>query len=564
MEPTERARPAPRGTAAYQRRRAVKACQVCRARRTKCDNLKPLCSFCLKTGAKCIQSPVDFSSFDPASLKILERLDDLEQLVRGQNAQDAIAEDFNSLDPLHVGMVLPMSVDELLAKLVSQRRLPPAEMASPRLTAYASPGSFDLEEPSRVRPLLDRFFEYVHVKNPILDETHTRHVVQTTVVNGIDWSAESCLSLLILALGSIATPFGASLDARPGSTEYAQARSYFCAAEKRLGMLLTNDQVIAPQCLFLAGVFLMCTFQPHKAWRCFVQSLACCQQFPFLTPESQRQYHDEVARDHDPAVDLQQAIYWSAWKSEREVRGYLHLQDFSEQHSMTNLYPSFFPTPPSVRAISADTTHQREEMSWYFYLSEISLRRLSSRIAAEMIELQQKHKSRGSFLTTMADLVPSFEEQTLDWIRSLPASLSFDAPIGQDDVCRFVLRGHVVNVYEMIYWPFVTALLDSSSHESPRNESFALLANKGIENHAFRLRVNKQGFYHRHHGTYYMMASCARSALVLAAYRSTPGSGPLGSGVEEVVGLLEYWSDETHDFERVRVHLQQHLEYLQE
>ena len=24
-----------------------------------------------------------------------------------------------------------------------------------------------------------------------------------------------------------------------------------------------------------------------------------------------------------------------------------------------------------------------------------------------------------------------------------------------DDVCRFVIRGHVANAYEMIYWPFV-------------------------------------------------------------------------------------------------------------
>jgi len=33
-------------------------------------------------GATCIQSPVDLSSFDPASLKILDRLDDLERLLR--------------------------------------------------------------------------------------------------------------------------------------------------------------------------------------------------------------------------------------------------------------------------------------------------------------------------------------------------------------------------------------------------------------------------------------------------------------------------------------------------
>lgn len=57
-------------------------CQVCRARQTKCDNAKPSCSYCLNVGASCIQSPFDLSSFDPASLRILERLDELEHLLR--------------------------------------------------------------------------------------------------------------------------------------------------------------------------------------------------------------------------------------------------------------------------------------------------------------------------------------------------------------------------------------------------------------------------------------------------------------------------------------------------
>ncbi|KAH7410520.1 hypothetical protein DE146DRAFT_645162 [Phaeosphaeria sp. MPI-PUGE-AT-0046c] len=86
-----RKRPAPRGSASYSRKRAVTACQVCCARRTKCDNLKPSCSFCLKVGAKCVQSPVDLSSYDPPSLQILQRLDDLEQLVRGiGSSEDAL------------------------------------------------------------------------------------------------------------------------------------------------------------------------------------------------------------------------------------------------------------------------------------------------------------------------------------------------------------------------------------------------------------------------------------------------------------------------------------------
>ena len=48
----------------------------------------------------------------------------------------------------------------------------------------------------------------------------------------------------------------------------------------------------------------------------------------------------------------------------------------------------------------------------------------------------------------------SYEAQAQEWIASLPPGLSFDALVEEDDVCRFVLRGHAINLFEMIYWPF--------------------------------------------------------------------------------------------------------------
>src|SRR5687767_8377616 len=76
-------RPAARGTAFYPRKRSNHACQACRARKIKCDNNVPSCSSCLSAGAICIQSTVDLSSFDPASLRILGRLDELERTLNG-------------------------------------------------------------------------------------------------------------------------------------------------------------------------------------------------------------------------------------------------------------------------------------------------------------------------------------------------------------------------------------------------------------------------------------------------------------------------------------------------
>ncbi|KAF6807950.1 C6 zinc finger domain-containing protein [Colletotrichum musicola] len=595
-------RPTARGTAFYQRKRAVRACQVCRARRTKCDNLKPSCSFCLKVGATCIQSPVDLSSFDPASLKILERLDDLEELMRSVSVDgpsnktrvvEAPVEHHQEVTPvvgppIQLGMIIPCGAEHVMAWPVFQRFINNERVEDMALNvdnasvAGNSPasvlGALDME-PRRVNDLLDNFFAFVHVKNPILDETATRKMVSTTVMNGIDWSPESCLSLLIFALGSIATPFGPSHDTMPGTAAHANAHSFFQAAQKRLGVLLSSDDIIAAQCLFLSGVYMMCMFQPVKAWRYFVQALASCQQFSFLSPEAQQRYHSSVdaGRESNYSIDtLQQAVYWSSWKSEREMRGDLYLPDFSLSDKELAFYPPFFPTPPAPRAeveAATDPRLARERTSWYFYLAEISLRRLASRIRAEMVGLQKEYPTRQAYLATAAETVGQYEEQAKEWIASLPPSLSFAEPPEEDDVCRFVLRGHAINLYELIYWPFTTAYLDSLGPNAsfPRGvlpASSISYAQKGLNNHAFRLVANSFGYHHRHHGTMPMLRSCSRSALILVAAAMLIGEdirlggadSPVGCsmppGWREAVGgltdVLAFWQGEVKEIRNAR------------
>lgn len=57
---------------------------------------------------------------------------------------------------------------------------------------------------------LKAFFGHVHVKNSILDESHVRAAFTHMTMNEADWSSETCLLLLILANGCLATPFGQS------------------------------------------------------------------------------------------------------------------------------------------------------------------------------------------------------------------------------------------------------------------------------------------------------------------------------------------------------------------
>lgn len=506
---------------------------------------------------------MDLSTFDPASLRILERLDELETVMTRVDSnltgQRTGRHQLRALphSDAHVELLLPWLLEDMLpgrdtdtsSSLLQVLGTSPGDL--PNL-ATTSPLSVVAElELRTVKSLVDNFFNYVHVKNPVLQEEATRRLVSAVCLHGIEWTAGSCLTLLVCALGACATPFGDSTDIYPGSTAYVQSESYFKAAQKRLGLCMASPGIIEAQCLFLAGVYLMHVFKPFDAWRFFSQALACCQGFDFLTRAASERA--DANQNHADFPAEQQAIYWSAWKSEQEIRCALKPHDFSPPGGLRGMYPMFFPTPPSPSEAentrNADTAH-REQVSWFFYLTEISLRRLSSRMASEMLEIAQQ---ADDVLQSLADALPEFKSELTAWVDALPPLMYLNTPPILDDVCKFVIRGHIANVYEMLYWPFLLPYIDpkteawASSANAERIQSLSQIA---IQRHIDRIWLNKPGFKHRHHGTWPMIRSCSRSALVLmrcAAHGGIAMPSSWHEAVQEVLELNRYWQSESAD-----------------
>lgn len=535
-------------------------------------------------GAQCIQSPVDLSSFDPASLQILQRLEDLEN-----NLYTAIRENVGneprpralsygsrnaeSSPKLDRSLLLPPQPEELydIVEFDQQRRplaslLKSAErqLSSPELSAHGSSMDADLEGPTCKR-LLDQFFLYVHVKNPILKEDEARRLVHHISMTGLDWSAHSCLVLLICALGATASPFGPSESVAPGTTAFALGEAYFSAARKRLGLCLIDGNLLSAQCLFLAGVYLVGVFQPYDSWRLFSQALACCQAFEFDTPATDPD-QSPAASYLSPDEAAKQSIYWSAWKSEREARAAFDMRDFPA--SSQDIYPFFFPTPPlsSADSGSVDDIQTRERLGWYFYLTEISLHRLNMRKSNEA--LYARAEPGQSIYSALADALPGKKDEVESWLNALPSPVSLSTHPKYDDVCKFVLRCHLQNFYEMIYWPFVARYIFTSKQDSIHSPQVSVptedarlrdFAEAGLSLHVERIRVNAPGFAHRHHGTWILIRACTRSALVLLkAALIASSSGALSmptewlEAVREVIQLNQYWQGEVLD---ARLHL---------
>lgn len=84
--PSKRAQMDSRSTSTYPPKRVLVACQTCRIKKTKCDNQRPSCTTRIGLGVRCSYSGSmsDHSSFDAASLAILERVNHAVSLLEAQ------------------------------------------------------------------------------------------------------------------------------------------------------------------------------------------------------------------------------------------------------------------------------------------------------------------------------------------------------------------------------------------------------------------------------------------------------------------------------------------------
>lgn len=552
-----------RAEAAYPRKRATQACRTCRLRRTKCDNARPTCTSCATLGAECTYQQMDPSTFDPASLAILKRIDELEVLINAKNTDSGRAPTttttIKSLDcsspsvprlnieprllergtewkPLFINVesVLSWPVFDGLVSSPRLNPISPLEDDKPSPDTAAIPVSVDFELRAG-DGLLRRFLDHVHIFNPILEEEEVKEYMRMVRFNGIGWDARSCLLLLICAHGSIATPYvkntaGVTPSSFHLSEEFLRAESYFLAAQRRMGMLLCGSGVIEAQCFFLAGVYLMATIRPVQAWKMFVQALACCQSFS-------RDQRANRAGSED-VCSPQQRTYWTCFKSELELRLELNV---SENNVWDLTYPAFFPSPP-------EGVKSKDEAAWYFYLAEIALRRLGNRILSYIY----RYDSTIFPESNIEDAILDFEEQAHAWLQSLPPTLSLGvadySDVEQYEAFRFILQGHFVDCQEMMYWHFVVDGIHGRLHGNA-GEAFL---QKGLKVCVERIEINQKGFFHRHHGAWLMMRSCTRSALVLlAAARRVELVPFLPVGWEDAIvqvkKMLNFWKDESND-----------------
>jgi hypothetical protein len=153
------------------------------------------------------------SRFDSASLAILKRIDDLESLIQSTAASVPLVpepiifppsspfaphEDLEILENTHWKPCL-VNVEAILEwpifETIEQHRQWsfPAEEENDHSPSSISV-DFDIQSGSH---LVERFFEDIHIFNPVLEENEIRDYVRNIQLNGIGWDSKSCLMVHI-------------------------------------------------------------------------------------------------------------------------------------------------------------------------------------------------------------------------------------------------------------------------------------------------------------------------------------------------------------------------------
>ncbi|KAJ2896809.1 hypothetical protein MKZ38_005219 [Zalerion maritima] len=444
-----------------------------------------------------------------------------------------------------------------------------------RSTPFIESGEDNLDVSSdTILQLVNNFLTNNHTKNPVLNVEYLWADVQQFLDHGLGWNGRSCLVLIICAISVLAAPFG-----QENGPEFSKnidrivlAESYFLASQRRMGLVYHETTPLSVQCTFLTAVYLMTTHRILSAWKCFSQ--AGIQMLGWLlsrNQETETPYNKSIA----------ESLYWSCLKSELELRTELGLPG-SGLNEMN--YPNLYPTPPSPGSVemagsgsgrnAAIEIFQRQnlEAGWFFYLAEIALRRT-------MNDALSCRYHPGSWYYTprwwtesseqrFSDYVHEFSTKLETWYRTLPSSISFSLdssePVG--DVLRGILKGHVGDIQEVVYFPAAKALI----LEDNLGPLTLQVARDALLNDVKRIEMCKEGFCHRHQGTWLMIRSCSRSAIRLLAVackaKQVPSIWdimPLGwvDRVRSVLLLIDYWQDESSDLPQLRARMVELLSF---
>ncbi|KAL2870934.1 uncharacterized protein BJX67DRAFT_210929 [Aspergillus lucknowensis] len=573
--------------------RVLTACDACRLSKTRCDSARPVCAKCVKRGVACVYPESDpLSILEAWGSKILDAVERQERLL---------AESLGASPPSHVpqhqqlfNRCLPAQDPELISRndalktpitgsdmilgwpIFPQERpvstFPPAAFEEKSDRFQTDIPSFD---PRRIFELREIFMTKIWPKNPIVDEEQLESYIARLLEVGIDWSAASCLLLLVFALAAIWGNYPEDETREIPCTEptYGAPRTYvtlsvpehrmkeslgyLCMAQKRLSAAYLDNSLLGVQCLCLFGIWYQYNIEPIPGWKMFRTASMLWQAYNLKHKSGggERSAQEE---------SLEQRLYWTCLKSECEVRYELYelppsdlsLSDFPFSLPTFPVRQSSFGGSPEHSAHAhSPPTPTLESTSSYYYLAEISMRRLLNRVRNVVCILSPDIEIPA--IKELSGILLHLEDQLQQWVICLPSALRFNMPLestpppGEPEMVKLV-RERYVEVRELL----CRAYLYLCIHASLDRELAALYGPKATEALLLAVyRIQNEVPFFRHPGSWGACRVRFNHALCLVAafrakvdeipsaeYVSLPASW--AACVRVVIERLKIWGEE--------------------
>jgi hypothetical protein len=293
------------------------------------------------------------------------------------------------------------------------------------------------------------FFSRVNVWYACVNPFNWPSQYRTALSNGFREGGESCMVLLVLALGQASISGSISripISARPPGL------SYFASAWQLLPSLMTRNTVLSAQCMVLASAYLFYLVRPLEAWTLLSSTSTKLQLLlsgPGRVPAEER--------------ELSERVYWNALLFESDLLAELDLPhsgivQFEESVGLPGGFVGFQQydhMEDSEDGMDRNGIVGRDEL-WYF-LVEIALRRLLNRVSQLIYG-----KDSVATMSALEPVVAELDFQLGQWYESLPAALQF--PYTRDllaDPVQTVLRLRYFACKTIIFRPYVLAVLDN-------------------------------------------------------------------------------------------------------
>lgn len=342
----------------------------------------------------------------------------------------------STMPKIHTNAALHLLQWPLIRDLVSRPYDPhillQLEMAREPLHSLTKTPCVDL---SNTTAYIEAYFERVNIWYACVNPYTWRSHYRIALSNGFREGAESCIVLLVLALGQASLRGSIS---RVVPQEDPPGLQYFTAAWALLPGMMTANNVLAAQCHLLASAYLFYLVRPLEAWNLLCTTSTKLQLLlmsPNRIPPEQR--------------ELTERIYWNALLCESDLLAELDLP-----HSGVVQFEENVGLPGGFEGDENEAVG-RDDL-WYF-LAEIALRRLLNRVS-------QLIYSKDSMATTtsLEPVVAELDFQLTQWYESLPLPLQF--PFSRTmlpDPIQTVLRLRFLACRTIIYRPYVLAVLDN-------------------------------------------------------------------------------------------------------